>query len=476
LPAVQVEKKLQWFAWAAGAVEVIHVAPRNILTAKAKNRRRIANPLCRTAVRSAAEAYSAAHVAVRCWREIVWAFGFRAVAPIERTFYNERVQEAAELAECGCDDLAETVVHLHALMCATQRLLLDAIAVLDEREAWADDGATSMAAWLAARLGVSHRTGAEWTRVGRALQQLPALGSALAESRLSWDQLSPLTRVATAETDEALAEEAAGWSAAQCQAVARRARPVSPEEAADAHRRRSLRWTWDLEARVLELRGRLPDEAGATVVAALERIADSYKPDPETGMYELYEARAADALVELASSHLGAATEPDRATVVVHADASALTNSGGVAEVAGGPPLAAEAVRRQACDARVEVVALGADGQPVGVGRARRSVPGWLSRQLRRRDGGCRFPGCERRRWGHAHHVRHWADGGPTDLANLLWLCPHHHRVVHEGGWSIEGDPARDVIFVRPDGRPFPGQPPPLPPELSARMANWLGG
>ncbi|MDQ4097597.1 MAG: HNH endonuclease, partial [Actinomycetota bacterium] len=45
------------------------------------------------------------------------------------------------------------------------------------------------------------------------------------------------------------------------------------------------------------------------------------------------------------------------------------------------------------------------------------------------------------------------ADAGPTDLSNLLWLCPFHHRLVHEGGWRIRGDPEGDVTFVRPDGR-----------------------
>ena len=53
-------------------------------------------------------------------------------------------------------------------------------------------------------------------------------------------------------------------------------------------------------------------------------------------------------------------------------------------------------------------------------------------RQIRHRDRGCRFPGCERTRWTHSHHRIHWAQGGPTDLDNLITLCPHHHRLAHE--------------------------------------------
>ena len=48
------------------------------------------------------------------------------------------------------------------------------------------------------------------------------------------------------------------------------------------------------------------------------------------------------------------------------------------------------------------------------------------------------FPGCTNHRYVDAHHVRHWADGGETKLANLVLLCRHHHGAIHEAGWSIE--------------------------------------
>ncbi|MDQ4097520.1 MAG: HNH endonuclease [Actinomycetota bacterium] len=348
------------------------------------------------------------------------------------------------------DELARTIDQLHGLMCLAHRQLLAVVSAYDRSEGWREDGATSTAAWLAYRLGVSQQTGRAWASVGAALEALPALGNAFCEGWLSFDQVAPLARVATAENDEELADEAQGWSAAQCAAFARRARRRSEDEADDTHRRRSLRWRWDLEGGMLHLRGRLPGEAGATVVAALERVAGGYKPDPLTGVFEPWEWRAADALEEVASAYLGTQANPERATVVIHTDADLL-----VGELEGGPVISAEALRRQLCDARLEVVAHAANGTPLGVGRARRNPPAWLVRQVRRRDGSCRFPGCERQRWGHCHHVRHWTDLGPTDLSNLLWLCPFHHRLVHEGGWSIRGDPAGEVLFVRPNGRPL---------------------
>jgi hypothetical protein len=50
----------------------------------------------------------------------------------------------------------------------------------------------------------------------------------------------------------------------------------------------------------------------------------------------------------------------------------------------------------------------------------------------------------------------HWAHGGGTDLENLVLVCDAHHRLVHEGGWSIRGRPGRDLRFLDPRGRePF---------------------
>jgi hypothetical protein len=88
----------------------------------------------------------------------------------------------------------------------------------------------------------------------------------------------------------------------------------------------------------------------------------------------------------------------------------------------------------------------GAPSQPLEVGRASRVVQPAQRRALAVRDGGCGRPLA----WCGAHHLRHWLDGGPTDLANLALVCRAHHRAVHEGGWQL----ARG-----PDGR-FTASPP----------------
>ena len=87
-------------------------------------------------------------------------------------------------------------------------------------------------------------------------------------------------------------------------------------------------------------------------------------------------------------------------------------------------------------------------------GRKTRSIPPAIRRALQARDGGCRFPGCTNRRFLDGHHIRHWAAGGETSVANLVLVCRRHHRAVHEGGYTAKApaDPYDPVRFRRPDG------------------------
>ncbi|WP_283247965.1 HNH endonuclease signature motif containing protein [Nocardioides coralli] len=77
------------------------------------------------------------------------------------------------------------------------------------------------------------------------------------------------------------------------------------------------------------------------------------------------------------------------------------------------------------------------------------------------RDHHCAFPGCTRPPvMGHAHHIRHWADGGTTSLENLVLLCGHHHRTVHHTPWQVRLSPDdRQPEFLPP---PRHAHPPPV--------------
>ncbi|NQX29952.1 DUF222 domain-containing protein, partial [Microbacteriaceae bacterium VKM Ac-2854] len=101
-------------------------------------------------------------------------------------------------------------------------------------------------------------------------------------------------------------------------------------------------------------------------------------------------------------------------------------------------PVPAAQIRQIACDARIIPVVLGADGAILDQGQSVRLVKGDLRDALIARDGGCAFPTCDApATWTDGHHIRHWADGGPTSLENTVLLCRAHHTLVHHSDWRI---------------------------------------
>ena len=105
-----------------------------------------------------------------------------------------------------------------------------------------------------------------------------------------------------------------------------------------------------------------------------------------------------------------------------------------------------------ACDCSVVRVLLAADSSVIDVGRSTRKISSALRRGIKARDGGCRWPGCDRPAyWSEVHHLQHWVNGGPTELGNLVLLCYHHHRKVHEGGWQlVKTDDGRLLTIAPP--------------------------
>src|SRR5439155_11550272 len=175
----------------------------------------------------------------------------------------------------------------------------------------------------------------------------------------------------------------------------------------------------------------------------------------------------ADALALLAETALHSGLDPgapgERYQVVVHVDAPVLADpeQPGQSVLEDGVRVSAEMSQRLACDAGRVVMRHDADGRIVEIGARTRTIPPALRRALHHRDRGCRFPGCGRP-VAVGHHIRHWAQGGPTTLSNLALLCRWHHGAVHEGGYQVELEPDGTLRFRRPDGRLLPDVPPPV--------------
>jgi uncharacterized protein DUF222/HNH endonuclease len=161
------------------------------------------------------------------------------------------------------------------------------------------------------------------------------------------------------------------------------------------------------------------------------RLSDDI-PDPRS-----VRERHGDALSQIvhraANPHGGA-----RARITVTLDLGKLLDGIGTATLSSGCPLAPKAVRRLACDADIIPVVLGSKSVPLDVGQSRRLVKPGQRAALVARDRGCAYPGCcQPAQYTDAHHIRHWADGGPTDVDNLVLLCRLHHLMLHHSAWTV---------------------------------------
>ncbi len=388
---------------------------------------------------------------------------------------------------------------------------LESIAELVVRGIWADQHATSPAEWLSWAVGLSPTTAREHVRVGLRLRELPAIRERFASGTISYSKVRAITRVATPEIEPMLLEWADSAPAAHIdrivadfRATQRTAHGLDPElDGPD------LTYRHDRHGRLV-ITLRLPEDQGLQVLAAARRVAqleaaaergqdpdaddheDDHDPSDEhdhqpghehdhegatdgAGPRDLVDggslterapepARMAETRVHAIEPPAEAGppdtTGADRHTLVVHVGADALDARHADADrhVAVDEPtgptrtMSARTLRQLACDAGLVMITVDGNGTPMDVGRRHRRLSAALRRALYARDRSCRFPGCGRTRHLHAHHVEHWVDEGPTDLANLVTLCAHHHRYIHANDWVITAVGKGRFRFAPPDG------------------------
>jgi len=356
------------------------------------------------------------------------------------------------------DELDRGIVNLAARINASTYELLVLVRQFDERAGWLKWGLANCAEWLHWRCDLSMSAAREKVRVAHALKVLPAITAGFANGELSYSKVRPLTRVARPDNEESLRSFALKTTASRVEERCRELRcgtVASVDEANRAHCCRALRMHRDADRGMMTITVELPLETGELLEKALDRARDSTASQTPELVDESWSVQQADALVAVASSYLSgngekAACSSDNYQVTVHVDRSALANADGRSS------LPIESVKRLCCDGDAVVIVENEDGEPLSVGRKTRTVPTAIKRALRARDKGCSFPGCHHKRFVDAHHIQHWSAGGDTSLDNLMLLCSHHHRLVHEGGFRIERDYQDRWFFKRPDGRAVP--------------------
>jgi hypothetical protein len=347
----------------------------------------------------------------------------------------------------------------------------------DRSRAALANGAVSTVSWLRANCRVTGSVAMQRVRMARVLVDLPAAQVSLCAGRASFPNISMIAQLAddvgtesmrTVEETLVTAAQVLDPGRMRYLALATRMR-LDADGALDRDNRNHERRWFACDQTfggVFILRGELDAEGGAILKAAIDgHMAPSGDNDSRSGSQ-----RRADALVDLASRVLQngdlASVHGQRPHLTLTASIEALQALPGAepAEMDGVGPVHAHTARRVACDSACTLVtvagsttspAIGAvatRAKPLSVGHATRVIPAHIRTALVVRDKGCRFPGCDRPpQWTDGHHITHWADGGPTELTNLLLLCRRHHRFVHEKGWRVcMEDQSAPVIAAPP--------------------------
>jgi hypothetical protein len=372
-----------------------------------------------------------------------------------------------------------------------QRNAIDARIVEIVAEAGRDElcgatGARSVAALVAWKTGCSPSNAHTIASVAARLGEFPRCAEGMRQGRLSLDQVGVIAARAVQESDEHYAELARCASVNQLRtAVKLEPQPQpqpdprpEPQPAITKHTDEEFTW-WRIKLRhhdAAKFDAALQSHRDA-LIAEWKRDHDSASPSEQRPPLP----GAAAAFMSLVDAGWDAevARRPhgQHTTVVVHVDVKQRAASLHLG------PLLADAERRYlTCDATCEVW-FERHGQPIGAGRTTRLINRRLRRALEHRHPICAVPGCGATRGLHAHHIRHWEDGGLTELANLVLLCPYHHRLHHRGVITITG-PAHNLTVTDKAGRVLSAgslaRPPTKPPPAvapchgtSGERADW---
>ncbi len=397
----------------------------------------------------------------------------------------EQLREWALLsgAECSDQELVNAVAAVVQAEGVLAGVRVRLVAEVDARELAALLGTSSTAAWLTSSGRVGAGAARRMVVTAQALADLPRTAAQLAVGEISeahatavvaamgaLDEARPGLPTSTrSSVEEALLDAAMSGTPA---AVARRGQELmlklAPPEldttAAEDATRNRLELGRLRNGRTV-LRGDLDVETAEKLHTALSPLTGP-RPGEDGARDERPVAqRRADGFADILDAYLGHGASPTEGGVKPHVTLTASARD--LAQHAEGAPvdlddvdltapwpfqlawmgpISAAAARMLACDCDLTQVVLNDDGIPLNLGRTERLITPGLRRALVLRDRGCAFTGCGRpAAWCQGHHIVFWADGGPTDLANLVLLCKFHHRFIHKGQWEV---------FIGEDGHP----------------------
>ncbi|WP_102419232.1 HNH endonuclease signature motif containing protein [Mycobacterium sp. 4858] len=355
--------------------------------------------------------------------------------------------------------------------------IVDIVAEMERDELCGITGARSVAQLVAWKLGTSSTNAHTFTTVARRVQEFPRCAQGLREGRLSLDQVGVIAARASDGSDAHYEQLARSASVSELRTAVRL--EPRPEPDPNPRPQPSITKTTGEEGSCWRIRLGAVEAAkfDAALAAHRDALIAQWKHDRGNSDGENTSETAPpmpgtlEAFMRLVEAGWDAETarrpHGQHTTVVMHLD---VENRAAALHL--GPALTEAERLYLSCDATCEVW-FERDGQPIGAGRTTRMISRRLRRALEHRHRTCAVPGCGATRGLHAHHIRHWEDGGPTELANLVLVCPYHHRLHHQGHIIIAG-PADQLTVSESDGRELSaGSLPPYPGPTGERAQWW---
>jgi hypothetical protein len=383
---------------------------------------------------------------------------------------------AASLDACSVVDLdalsdrelRALLVELRAIATRLEVEIARVVHAAEAAEVWRTAGATSMEVWLAGETNTTVRSARDQVRLAETLAAAPMVADKMRGGELSLDNARLLGAVVGHEafaTDVADLVELASGSPRDTKRELEHWL-ASVDAKGEAERAEALRLKRHLTFRpnvdgMVDVRGVLTGEDAEHVKAALHHVAGAAYAD-QTG--RSHHTRMADALTALCRAYSAGEVRGGRQRphLLVTAPFETITERAASRGVVIGTDatLSGEAVRRLACDAELHRVITQGKSVVLDFGTSTRFASDSQFLAMALRDGGCRWPGCDRPPgWCDAHHIDEAIrDDGPTNLMNQALLCACHHPYAHSPDWGLIGD-AKDLYIRRPDGTLMPAPP-----------------
>ncbi|WP_420881450.1 DUF222 domain-containing protein [Rhodococcus sp. (in: high G+C Gram-positive bacteria)] len=392
--------------------------------------------------------------------------------------------------------LLQTTLDIFHAMEQLDTLRMVAVAEIDARAVSFDTlGFRSVKQWLAANTLLEVPAAARILALGKMLSRQPEIADAFNDGAVSAEHAALIGKFcetpprgmpneALDSCRKVLLDAATGPAATTMTVrtcIARLERIFESDELPPSEdtERNEFHASKTLNGRVA-VKGDLDAVTGEMLLTALSALTKPRNPVDDPAGSRTPAQKRADAFAEILRRYLDSGDAPieggEKPHLSLHVNAADLARSGadhgqfdqsddqdsgrktspdmfGDKDVARMPhlgPLTIATARRLACDCHLTPIVMH-DGVPIDLGRTSRTVSKKQRRALIARDHGCAFPGygappahCE------GHHIKHWADGGPTDLDNLVLLCRYHHRLLHHSHWQVKIDADRHPWFTPP--------------------------